>query len=68
MDSGEPGESVTNGQTRHVQPPPSAALKARQQRPKKGWKKDFSLLNAGVIDSHSYVQYKSGKVSVLLCY
>lgn len=36
MDSGEPGESVTNGQTRHVQPPPSAALKARQQRPKKG--------------------------------
>ena len=35
MDSGEPSESVTNGQTRHVQPPASAALRAKQQRPKK---------------------------------
>ena len=36
MDSGEPGESVTNGQTRHVQPPASAGLRAKQNRPKKG--------------------------------
>ena len=59
MDSGEPSESVTNGQTRqlnnflfnffidffipprNVQPPPSAALKAKQQRPKKG----FNIIN-----------------------
>ena len=37
MNPGEPNESITNGQTRHVQPPASAALRAKQQRPKKGW-------------------------------
>ena len=36
MNPSEPGESVTNGQTRNVQPPASAALRAKQQRPKKG--------------------------------
>ena len=36
MNPGEPSESITNGQTRHVQPPASAALRAKQQRPKKG--------------------------------
>ena len=43
MDSGEPSESVTNGQTRHVQPPSSAALRAKQQRPKKGITRIYRL-------------------------